>query len=79
MVDARGISSAVSGGNVVVDDLYRETGVNHGTVGGVATDIQSVRKGEGIRGGWTQEGGLVAPRGDRETTSGQIGRSFTVR
>ena len=38
--DAWGGSSAGSGRNVVGDDLYEETAGNHGTVGGVTTDIQ---------------------------------------
>ena len=25
---------------------------------------------------WTQEGGLVVPRGDKEATSGKVGRSL---
>ena len=34
--------STVGGGNAVVDDLYRETSENRGTVGGVTTDILSM-------------------------------------
>ena len=63
--DAQGRSSARDGRNAVGDDLYMETAGNYGTVGGVTTTIQSVCKIEGIKRGWTQEGGLVAPRGDR--------------
>ena len=62
---ARGRSSAGSGGNTVGNDLYRDMAGNCGTVGGVTTDIRSVCRVEGLRGGWTQEGGLVDPRGDR--------------
>ena len=68
--DDRGGSSAESDENAVDDDLYGKTTGNCGTVGGVTTDIRSVCRGEGIQGGWMQEGGLVAPRGDRDTTSG---------
>ena len=32
---------------------------------------------KGYEGGWTQEGGLMAPRGNIETTSGHIGRNIT--
>ena len=56
---------------------YRDMAGNHGTVGGVTTNIRSVCRGEGLRGGWTQEGGLMAPRGNIETTSGHIGRNIT--
>ena len=63
---AWGRSSAGSGGNTFSNDLYRDMAGNCGTVGGVTTDIRSVCRVEGLRGGWTQEGGLVAPRGDRE-------------
>ena len=75
---SRGRISAGSGGNTVGDDLYRETAGNRGTVGGVTTNILSMCRGEGLRGVWTQEGGLVASRGDREKTSGHLGRSLTV-
>ena len=60
--DARGGSSAGSGGNAADDDLYRETAGNRGTVGDVTTNILSVYRGEGLRGGgrrrdawWCQE------------------------
>ena len=36
-------------GNAVGDYLYRETAGNHGTVGGVMINIQSVCKGEVLR------------------------------
>ena len=52
---ARGGSSAGSGGNVFGDVLYREMSGNRDTVGGVMTNIQSVCRGEGLQGGWTQE------------------------
>ena len=52
---------------------------NHGTLGGITTDIQSVCRGEGLQGGRAQEGGLVAPRGDRETTLGYLSRSLVGR
>ena len=47
---------------------------NRGTVGGVATDIRSVCRGEGL--GRTQDGGLVAPRGNGDATLGNLGRSL---
>ena len=74
MGDVWGGSSGGSGGNAVGDDLYRETAGNRDTVGGVTTDIRSVK---GLREGWKQEGDLVAPRGDREKTLGHLGRSLT--
>ena len=77
MVGAWGGSSTVSDVNAVGNDLYRDMKVNRGTVGGVATDIQSVCRVEGLRGGWTQEGGLVATRGDREPTLGNLVNIFT--
>ena len=77
MRDARGGISAGSGQNAVINDLYRETSGNHGTVGGVMTNIRSVCRGKGLQGGRTQEGGLVAPRGDRKTTSGHFDISLT--
>ena len=70
-------SSAGSGSDAVRDVLYREITGNHGTVGGVTTDNRSVYRGEGLRGGLTQEGGSVAPRGDREATSGHLSRNLT--
>ena len=42
VVDARSAISAGSGGNAVGDYICRYTAVNHGTVGGVMTNIQSV-------------------------------------
>ena len=42
MGDARGRSSAGSGGNAVGDDLYRETTGNCGTVGDITTNIRSM-------------------------------------
>ena len=50
MGDAWGDSSAGSGCNTVRNDLYRETTGNFGTVGGVSTNIQSVCRGERLRG-----------------------------
>ena len=75
--DALGRSSAGSGRNTAVNELYMETTSNRDTVGGVATNIQSVCRGEGIQGGWAQDGGLVTLRGDREATSGNLDRSLT--
>ena len=74
--DACGGSSARSVRNAVDDDLYREMTGNCGTVGGVMNDIRSVFRGERLRGGCTQDRGLVAPRGDRETASGHFGMSL---
>ena len=74
---ARGRSSAGSGGNAVGVDLYRETEGSCGTVSAVTTNILGVCIGEGLRERWTQKGGLVAPRGNRETTLGHLGRSLT--
>ena len=74
MGHARGGSSAGICRNSVSDDLYRDTAGNCGTVGGVAANIRSVCRVEGIRGGWTHKVGLVAPRGDRETSEGHLGR-----
>ena len=74
--DARGRSSVGRGRNAVGDDLYRETAGNRGTVGGVMTNIRSVYRVEGIRGGWMQERGLVETRVERETTSVQLVRSI---
>ena len=74
--DAWGRISAESGRNAVGNDLYRETAGNCGTMGGVTTNIRSVYKGEGMRVGWKKEGGLVEPRGDREITSGHLGRNI---
>ena len=76
--DAQGVSSAGSGRNAVGNDLYRETTGNRGTVGGVTTNIRSMCRVEGLRGGWTQEGGLVVPRGYRETTLGHLCGSLAV-
>ena len=53
MGDIRGGIGAGSGGNTVVNDLYRETKGNRGTVGGVGTDIRSGCRVESLRGGWT--------------------------
>ena len=77
MGDAQGGSITGSGGNTVVNYIYRETTGNRGTVGGVTTDIRSVCRGKGLRWGRTQEGGLVTPRGGIETTSIHLGRSLT--
>ena len=76
MVDAWVRSSAGSGGNAVIDDLYRETAGNRGTVGGVTTTIRSVCRVEGLLGCYMQEVGLVTPRGKRETTPGHLGRNL---
>ena len=48
MGDAQGRSSARSGRNTVVNDIYRETIDNRVTVGGVATDIRSVFRVESL-------------------------------
>ena len=74
MVDVRGRSSARGGGNTVGDDLHREKTGNRGTVGGITTDIRSVCRSENIQRWWMQEGGLVAPRVNREKTSGHLDR-----
>ena len=76
MGDVCGRSSVGSIRNAVGNDLYRETSGNHGTMGGVTTYILKLCRGEELWGGWTQEGGLVAPIGDRETTSGHLVRNF---
>ena len=68
--------SARSVRNAVVNNLYRDMAVNNGTVVGVTTNIRSVCRVEGIRRIWMQEGGLVAPRSNIETTSGHLGRSL---
>ena len=75
--DSQGGSSTGSGRNEVGDDLYRDTAGNCDTVGGFTTDIRSACRGEGLRGVWTQEVFLVAPRGNRETTLRHIGRIIT--
>ena len=51
MGDARGGSSAGSGGNTVRNDLYRETIGNRGKVGVVATDIRMCTGEKGYKGG----------------------------
>ena len=76
MVDAWGRISTGRSKNAVRDNLYRETEGNRDIVGGVTTTIQSVCKGEGIQRGWTQEGGFVAPRDNRETTLVHLGRNI---
>ena len=76
VVDARGGSSAGISGKAVGDYLYRETAGNRVTVGVTTTTIRSVFRVEGLRRGWAEEGGLVMPRGNRETTSVQIGRNL---
>ena len=76
--DARGGDSEGSGGDAVGDDLYRKTAGNHGTVGGVTTNIKSVCRGEGLKGRWMQARGLVAQIGDIETALGHLGRSLAV-
>ena len=68
--------SAGGSGNSVRNDLYRDTAGNRGTMGGITPTIWSVCNGEGVRRGWEQGGGLVAPRGDRETTLGHPGRNI---
>ena len=77
MGDARGDSIVGSSGNTVKNDLYRDMVGNRGTVGDIATDIQSLCRVEGIQEGWTQEGGLGASRGNRESDLGNLGRSLT--
>ena len=77
MGDAWGGSSAVGGRNAVGNDIYRKNSGNRGTVCGVTANIRSVYRVEGIQREWTQEGCLVASRGDRESTSGHLGRSIT--
>ena len=73
--DIWGGSSVGSSGNTFTDDLYRDMTGNCIPVGGVATTIRCLCKGEG--GGYrTQEGGVLAPRGDRETTLGHLGRNI---
>ena len=64
--EAQDPSSAGRGRNSVNNDLYKETSGNHGTVGGVTNTTQSAGRGEGLRGGWLQEGGLVEPIENRE-------------
>ena len=68
--------SAGGSGNAVRNDLNRETAGNRVTVGGITPTIWGVCNGEGVRRRWVQEGGLVAPRGDRETTLGHPGRNI---
>ena len=65
MGDSWGGSSTGGGRNAVGDNLYREKACNCGTVGGVTTNIRNVCRGERIKSGWTQEGGLVALIADR--------------
>ena len=77
--DSRGGSSVRSSRNTVRDDLYSETTGKRGTVGGVTATIQSVCRGEGLQGGWTQEIGLMEPRGDKETTLGRLDRNIAGR
>ena len=74
---ARGGSIVGIRGNAVGDDLYRETAGMRGKLGGVATTIQSVCKVEGLRRGWTHEGGLVVPRGNIETALFHLVRNLT--
>ena len=76
MGHTRGRRSVVGSGNAVVDELFREKAGNRGTVGGVTPAILGVSKGEGVQRWWVQEGGLVVPRGDSETTSGHPGRNL---
>ena len=76
MGDAWGESSAESRNKLVGNDLYVDTAGNCGTVGDVTTTIRSVCKVEGLRRWWTQEGGLLVPRGDIETTLGHLGRNI---
>ena len=74
--DAQGKSSAGNSENAISDDLNKETAGNCGTMGGVTSTIRSVCNVEGIKRGWTQEGGLVVPRGDIEITPGKLGRNL---
>ena len=76
VVHTRGGRIAGDSRDAVSNDLYRETAGNRGTVGGITPTIWSVCNGEGVRRRWVQEGGLVAPRGDRETTLGHPGRNI---
>ena len=52
--DARGISSAGSGGNAVGNGLHGYTSDNRSTVGSVAADIRIVRSQGGLQGGRSQ-------------------------
>ena len=72
----RGGSSAGSVRNAVVNDLYRDKAGNCCTVGGFTTKTRSVCRGEGLQGGWMQEGGLLMPRGEIVTTTGHLGRNL---
>ena len=74
MGEAWGERRAGGSGNAVREDLHRETAGNRGSVGGATSSIQGVCKGNRVRMGKDQEGGLVAPRVIRETTSGHPGR-----
>ena len=74
MGDAGGGRRTRGSGNEVGEDLYRETAGKYGSVGGATSIILGVCKGNMVRRRRAQEGGLVAPRGDRETTSGHPGK-----
>ena len=69
--------SAGSGKNAIGNDIYREAASNRVIVGGFTTNIRSVCRGEGLRGGRMQEGGVVVPRGDKEKTLGNLVRGIT--
>ena len=61
-------------GNTVSEDLHRETTGNRVTVDGSTSTILGVFKGNMLQRGRAQEGGFVAPRGDREQNPGHPGK-----
>ena len=65
MGDAGGGKCRRVSGNEVVKGLHREMAGNHGAVGGATFLILGVHMGDRVRRRRAQEGGVVAPRGDR--------------
>ena len=74
MGDAGGGRRTRGSGNPVGKDLHKRTAGNRGAVGGATFLILGMYKGDRLRRRWVQEGGVIAPRGNRETTLGHPDR-----